>query len=175
MSVSIASANPQTYDSTVLLPALLLFIATMPFVIVMLYVYYHFYLTSIKHRPNDLAGGEIANVVLLGAASIISYYISYKGTYDVLRSVKHNAFGPSETVAIISAVSGGTIAVSTGIAAIIKACALFLHARADVIRAQGEVETERDAIVVRRLALEEEARSPYKGRHSPFRAKKSKR
>ena len=164
MVSSISSPNHQVHYPHLLTMTLLFF--STPFIIVMIYLYNYL----LTRRRSELFSREIINVVLLGAVSIFSYFVCYAGTYDILWSVQRNSFGPSEAVAIISAVGGATVAISTGIAAIIKACALFLHGRADVIRARGEAQNAtvaRDVISSGKLELKAKPPTQRSGPSDP--------
>src|SRR5216684_310606 len=68
---------------------------------------------QIRHMQRVAYLNEIRVVILLVVISFFSYFLCYEATYSILVSVQQNNFGPSETVQVISAVGGLSVAIGT--------------------------------------------------------------
>jgi hypothetical protein len=79
-----------------------------------------------------------AGISEVGGFSLIAtlaYLVSYVQGGQVIQAT-HGNFNPSETVQIITAVSGLGVAIGTSVAAIIRAYALLIRARSELILAE---------------------------------------
>ncbi|GLX17022.1 hypothetical protein Slala02_53490 [Streptomyces lavendulae subsp. lavendulae] len=79
---------------------------------------------------------EAFAVVGLIALAVAGYAVSAFATHDLLESLQHRRFSPSDTAQVITAIGGLTTAVGFSVAGVLKALALLVHARADMVRAR---------------------------------------